>query len=205
MSDRRGPNLFRPLIIFSLLIGIWWMVPASALAQRPGVDPEKVQQAKETLKKLTQDMVEAVKSRDPDAIKKARDAYQAAVGELRKAIVPGGPRNKEDLLKKMKSRLGSTANARLGATLSSPSETLATQLGLEAGQGQVILQVAPDSAADKAGLKAHDLLIQLSGKNVPSDASQFQKMVNDLNADVPITAVVIRQGKQKTVKNLILP
>ncbi len=95
--------------------------------------------------------------------------------------------------------------ARLGVMASSPSETLVEQLDLPKGQGLVIEEVVKDSAADKAGLKAHDILLEVDGKAVPDDVLEFKKTLKDVKADTPVDAVVLRKGKKETVKGLKLP
>ncbi len=96
-------------------------------------------------------------------------------------------------------------NSRLGARLEKPSDTLIEQLDLPRGQGQVVEQLNDDSPAAKAGLKAHDILLELDGKPVSSDAREFAKQLGDIKTDKPVDAVVLRKGKKETVKNLALP
>ena len=100
---------------------------------------------------------------------------------------------------------GAQALLRLGASVSMPSQALAEQLDLPKGQGMVIENVLPDSAAAKAGLKAHDILLELNGKPVPNDAREFAKIVADVKADTPVDAVVLRKGKKQTIKGLSMP
>jgi len=65
--------------------------------------------------------------------------------------------------------------------------------------------VTPDSAAAKAGLKPHDILLELDGKPVPSSPDEFRKALDAIKADKPVDAVVMRKGKKETVKGLSLP
>ncbi len=96
-------------------------------------------------------------------------------------------------------------DGRLGARIKEPSSTLVDQLDLPKGQGVVIEDVAAGSAAAKAGLKANDILLELGGKAVPSNAAEVVKMIHDLKADKPVDAVVLRKGKKETVKGITLP
>lgn len=93
---------------------------------------------------------------------------------------------------------------RLGATTSAPSAVLAEQLDLPRGKGLVIDHVAPDSAASKAGLKAHDILLQFDGKDVGT-AADLHKILDGIKADSAVDAVVLRKGKKETVKGIKLP
>jgi beta-lactamase regulating signal transducer with metallopeptidase domain len=96
-------------------------------------------------------------------------------------------------------------HARLGVQVSKPSEALVDQLDLPKDQGQVVEQVVPDSPAAKAGLKPHDILLELGGKAVPADYQEFVKEVQDIKADAKVDAVVLRKGKKETVKGITLP
>ncbi len=96
-------------------------------------------------------------------------------------------------------------HARLGVQVSKPSDALVDQLDLPKDQGQVIEQVIPDSAAAKAGLKRHDVLLELNGKAVPADFPEFVKEVAEIKADAKVDAVVLRKGKKETVKGITLP
>jgi hypothetical protein len=100
---------------------------------------------------------------------------------------------------------GQVGEGRLGVFAQKPSATLAEQLDLPHGQGVVIERVQPDSPADRAGLKAHDVLLELNGKTVPDDAQALARQVRELKADTPVDAVVLRKGKRETIKGLKLP
>jgi beta-lactamase regulating signal transducer with metallopeptidase domain len=96
-------------------------------------------------------------------------------------------------------------HARLGVRISQPSEALVDQLDLPKGQGLVIEDVMPDTPAAKAGLKSHDILLELNGKAVPSNQGEFVRQVQEIKADSKVDAVVLRKGKKETIKDLTLP
>ena len=102
-------------------------------------------------------------------------------------------------------RVAVRENLRLGAKLEKPTETLVEQLDLPRGQGQVVTQLNDESPAAKAGLKAHDILLELDGKPVSSDAKEFAKQLGDIKADTAVEAIVLRKGKKETIKGLSLP
>jgi beta-lactamase regulating signal transducer with metallopeptidase domain len=93
---------------------------------------------------------------------------------------------------------------RLGIFYSPPSETLAEQLNLPDKEGIVITDVAKGSAAEKAGLKAHDILLEIDGHPVPRDGAELSKFVKGLKADKELEAVVLRKGQKETIKGLKL-
>ncbi len=100
---------------------------------------------------------------------------------------------------------GHGPETRLGVGVDRPGATLVDQLDLPRDQGVVIEEVLPNSPADKAGLKTHDILLELNGKPVPSKVEELQKLVAGIKAGTPVEAVVLRKGKRETIKGLSLP
>ncbi len=86
-----------------------------------------------------------------------------------------------------------------------PGATLAEQMDLPKGQGLVVRDVPADSAAAKAGLKPHDILLELDGKPVPDRVEGLTKLMADIKPDTAVEAVVLRKGKKETIKELKLP
>ncbi len=96
-------------------------------------------------------------------------------------------------------------DARLGVRVEPPSDALAEQLDLPKGQGLVVREVVPDSAAAKAGIKTHDVLVELNGKAVANRVDQLVRMVADIKPDSAVDVVVVRKGKKETIKDVKLP
>lgn len=94
---------------------------------------------------------------------------------------------------------------RLGAQVRKPSATLADQLDLPKNQGLVLEEVGPNSAAAKAGLKQHDILLELKGKAVSSKPEELIKALEGIKPTDAVDAVVLRKGKKETIKGLTLP
>jgi len=94
---------------------------------------------------------------------------------------------------------------RLGAHVEKPDATLVEQLDLPKGQGLVVGQVKPDSPAAKAGLKPHDILLEINGKPVPDNVAELAKALTDIKADQKVDAVVLRKGKKETIKGISMP
>ena len=86
---------------------------------------------------------------------------------------------------------------RLGGQLTQPSGTLVEQLGLPQGEGLVLHSILVDSAAAKAGLKNHDILLEFGGKKVPSNLTEFSKLLNSFKKDEAVDVVILRKGKRK--------
>jgi hypothetical protein len=68
----------------------------------------------------------------------------------------------------------------------------------------VLEDLWPNSAALKAGLKAHDVLLELAGKPVPAKVADAIAMIASLPADKPVDAVVLRRGRRLTVNGVSL-
>ncbi len=77
-------------------------------------------------------------------------------------------------------------------------------LGLPEMEGLAIVGVDANSAAEKAGIKANDILVKVNGKPVPNDGAGFEKLVKDLNAE-KFDIIVIRDGKEETLKGTQMP
>jgi hypothetical protein len=149
-----------------------------------GIDPEQMKQMRQQMRK----MMEEMRKRFPDGLPGGANGFGGLGG------LPGmaGPARKRE-------------NARLGAFVEKPTATLAEQLDLPKGQGMVVEEVMADSAAAKAGIKNHDILLELNGKSVPADARDFAKLLDDIKPNKKIEAVVLRKGKRETIKELSLP
>jgi membrane-associated protease RseP (regulator of RpoE activity) len=99
----------------------------------------------------------------------------------------------------------SAQESRLGAQLKAPNATLADQLDLPRDQGMVLEELAPNSPASKAGMRPHDILLELNGKPVSSKRAEFDKLLEGIAAGKKVDAVVMRKGKKETIKDLSLP
>jgi PDZ domain len=94
---------------------------------------------------------------------------------------------------------------RLGVVFEKPPAVLAEQLDLPAQVGVVIVEVQAGSAAEKAGLRKHDVVVSIAGQDAPSELTRFQAVVAGLKAGEKLDVVLYRKGKKETVKGLELP
>ncbi len=107
--------------------------------------------------------------------------------------------------KMMVFRSDKPGEGRLGISVEKPNEVLVEQLNLPKGQGVIVVQVVKDSAAEKAGIKAKDVLLTLSGKVVSSEPGDVIKMIGELKNDQKVDVVVIRKGQKETIKGIEIP
>jgi hypothetical protein len=101
--------------------------------------------------------------------------------------------------------LGPVGGGRLGVRVEKPSDVLASQLDLAPGRGLVCVDVPADSTAGKAGVRPHDILVEVGGKAVPSDRDEFVRNLREIKPDTPVDIVVLRKGRKETIKGVKLP
>ncbi len=87
----------------------------------------------------------------------------------------------------------------LGVFTIPASETLRAHLKLERGTGLVVLNVAPESAAEKAGLKAHDVLVS-AGEDLLRSPIDLMNAVRKLPAEAPMKLKIVRAGAEAVVE-----
>ena len=93
---------------------------------------------------------------------------------------------------------GSVKRARLGVTMSPVTEKVSQELKLSSMDGVYINEVSKGGAADKAGVKEGDVLVELGGTLIKSP-SGLQEKVNGYHPGDTTEVVVIRDGKRLTV------
>ncbi len=92
---------------------------------------------------------------------------------------------------------GEVKRGMLGVQGGEVTSELAEALGYESSKGAFIGQVVPDSAADKAGLQAGDIIVSVNGKSI-NTFSELRAKVATLGAGKKITLGVVRDGKTKS-------
>ena len=91
---------------------------------------------------------------------------------------------------------GEVRRGMLGVIMQNLTPELARAFGLDMHQGVVISQVVDDSAADKAGLKAGDVVSDINGVPVKS-ASAMRNMVGLMRVGAKMDITVLRDGDKK--------
>lgn len=162
------------------------------------------------LKKLDDGIKAAEKAMDE--AKTDRDARQKAFAALAKAR---GERIRVQQLRYEVDRqvnLPSAAPARtvppdqrLGLRTGSLPGVVAAQLKLEKNKGVVVERIDAKSAAEKAGFQANDILLKVGDKAISGEAGSFRKMLGEIPADQPFDVVLLRAGKEETVKGVKIP
>lgn len=86
----------------------------------------------------------------------------------------------------------------LGVDIQDLTPELAKYFGLKDTRGVLIPSVLEGSAAEKAGLRATDIIVEFNGKPVES-AKELQKCVAMLEPGTEVKIVVFRDGKRETL------
>lgn len=95
---------------------------------------------------------------------------------------------------------GEVRRGQLGVIIQDLSRGLAEAFNLDVQQrGVVIAEVQPDSAADKAGLKAGDIVISLDGKPMESSA-QLRNEIGQRRIGDSLKLTILRDGRSKMIK-----
>ena len=93
---------------------------------------------------------------------------------------------------------GKVTRGWLGVIIQQVTAELADNFGLDRPIGALVGQVMPDSPADKAGLKAGDVIIEYNGKEV-SLMSMLPAMVANTSVGEKAKLVLVRDGKKKNI------
>ena len=97
---------------------------------------------------------------------------------------------------------GEVRRGLLGINIYSLTPDLAKSLGLESTQGVLVSQVAEDSAADKAGIRAGDVVTAINDKPVRS-STDLRNAIGLLRVGERIDVAIIRDGRPRRVTALI--
>ncbi|RQW62947.1 Do family serine endopeptidase [Vibrio viridaestus] len=92
---------------------------------------------------------------------------------------------------------GEVKRGMLGVQGGEVTSELAQAMGYDSSKGAFVSQVVPDSAADKAGLKAGDIITSINGKTIDTFA-ELRAKVATLGAGKKVTLGVLRDGDEKT-------
>ena len=86
----------------------------------------------------------------------------------------------------------------LGVRIQPVSEDLADSLGLARNRGEIVQEVVSDEAADRAGIKAGDIVVKVGGEDVSPDQS-LSYLVANIAPGTRVPVELIRRGDRRTV------
>lgn len=97
---------------------------------------------------------------------------------------------------------GSVSHGRMGAVIQEMTPELGRALGVQNGQGALVVQVEPGSPAAKAGLKVGDALVSVDGKRLDS-SSAFVRSIADSEPGSKVLVGIIRKGQTLSIPMVI--
>jgi serine protease Do len=86
----------------------------------------------------------------------------------------------------------------LGVRIQQMTEDLAAALGIPENRGEFVQAVEPGEAADKAGLRAGDVVLQVAGKDVTRDQT-LSFIVANVAPGTRVPLLVLRDGQRVTL------
>jgi serine protease Do len=93
---------------------------------------------------------------------------------------------------------GKVSRSVLGIYLQEVDEDLAESFGLEATRGILVSQIVEDSAADEAGLKGGDIIVEMNGTPV-GKLGAFRNRVASTPPNSKVDLRIFRNGKYKNI------
>jgi len=93
---------------------------------------------------------------------------------------------------------GKVTRGQLGVMIGELTKDLADYFGVDSTKGVLVSEVLKDSPAEKAGLKAGDIILKIDGHDV-QDTGQLRNTVAMVAPGTKVQLLVYRDGKEKTV------
>jgi hypothetical protein len=160
----------------------------------PGIEPrlaENLQKAQELMLKAA-----LLRAEDPaEAERLMKQARELLGANGRGLLIP--PRI--DVLPVLPGR-----GSRLGVRVEEVPEAMIERFELPEGNGILAAEIVPDSAAEKAGLKAGDVIVEFAGKPVGTDPTRFVRAVQGMKPGEKVDIVYYRKGKKQEAKGVQL-
>lgn len=86
----------------------------------------------------------------------------------------------------------------LGVQLYEINDDLAKYFGVKAGEGVLILDVAKNSPAEKAGLKSGDVIVKIDNESVATP-KDVQEIISEFEEDDQVTLEIVRENQKQTI------
>ena len=93
---------------------------------------------------------------------------------------------------------GKVRRGQLGVSIQPVTSDLATKFGLKEVRGVLVNSVAPGGPADKAGIRAGDIVTAVNGTPI-DDPNSFRNQVASTPPGTSVTLSILRDGKQQQV------
>ena len=94
---------------------------------------------------------------------------------------------------------GRTIRGWLGVRIQTVTEDLAKSLGLKKAYGALVASTLPNSPAEKAGIKAGDIILEFNGREV-TEMRKLPRFVAETEVNKEVNIVIWRSEKKKILK-----
>ena len=94
---------------------------------------------------------------------------------------------------------GEVRRGTIGISVQDLTDELAGAFELEKNQGVLVAEVAEDSAADKAGLRAGDVILSIAGQPV-RNTQEFHNYEGQFPVGEKLKLAIVRNGSKKSIK-----
>ncbi|HEY6240084.1 MAG TPA: PDZ domain-containing protein, partial [Burkholderiales bacterium] len=91
-------------------------------------------------------------------------------------------------------KYGKVSRGRLGVTIQGVSQDLADSFGLKKAQGALVAAVEAKSPADKAGIKAGDVILAVDGRSIESSID-LPRIIGESRPGTAVSLRIWRQGQ----------
>ncbi|MFO0935185.1 MAG: M56 family metallopeptidase [Gemmataceae bacterium] len=189
---------------------VWQMNPQVNQAMKAAHD-EAMQQMKLAMEKLHNNPeakaeMEKAMAEFQKAMEKAKKEMPQAIQQLKEMKLEGLPGQFHiEMIPGQALATGGGGEGRLGVQIAPIPADKVKENDLIKGVGVVVVNVVPDSAAAKAGIKSGDMIIELAGKPVPGEPQDVVKMIGKVSKDEKVNVIVVRDGKKTTIEGVKLP
>lgn len=96
-------------------------------------------------------------------------------------------------------KTGKVRRGQLGITVVRANSDQARALGIKENKGVVVAQLLPGGSADRAGLKAGDVITSFNGVEV-NDPNVFRNQIASAGPGAEVTLTILRDGREQQVR-----
>lgn len=87
----------------------------------------------------------------------------------------------------------------VGVSVQDLTKQLGEYFGVEAGEGVLVTEVMEDSPAEKAGVKAGDIIVSADGEQI-AESRDLQEIISEKSEGDEVTLTLIRRGEKLDVR-----